>query len=77
VISADDFAFVIHGYRWVIIALIGTSLLALAASWFRPQQKEAIRREGICNSRKSENESGFCDFSRSSDLVCYSDRLNF
>jgi hypothetical protein len=29
VISAVDFAFVIHGYRWVIIALIGTSLLAL------------------------------------------------
>ncbi|MBJ8192027.1 MFS transporter, partial [Bacillus cereus] len=28
VISAVDFAFVIHGYRWVIIALIGTSLLA-------------------------------------------------
>ncbi|WP_339202234.1 MFS transporter [Paenibacillus sp. FSL P2-0322] len=41
VISAVDFAFVIHGYRWVIIALIGTSLLALAASWFRPQQKKA------------------------------------
>ncbi|MEW9697571.1 MFS transporter [Paenibacillus sp. SI8] len=40
-ISTVDFAFVIHGYRWVIIALIGTSLLALAASWFRPQQKKA------------------------------------
>ncbi|RUT33697.1 DHA2 family efflux MFS transporter permease subunit [Paenibacillus zeisoli] len=41
VISNVDFAFIIHGYRWVIIALIGTSLLALAASWFRPHPKNS------------------------------------
>ncbi|MCY9698110.1 MFS transporter [Paenibacillus alginolyticus] len=39
VISDVDFTFIIHGYRWVIIALLWTSLLALAASWFRPHPK--------------------------------------
>lgn len=39
VISDVDFAFILHGYRWVIIALLWTSLLALAASWFRPHPK--------------------------------------
>ncbi|USB33217.1 MFS transporter [Paenibacillus sp. YPG26] len=39
VISNVDFAFIIHGYRWVIIALLWTSLLALAASWLRPHPR--------------------------------------
>ncbi|ADM72654.1 Multidrug resistance protein Stp [Paenibacillus polymyxa E681] len=47
VISTVDFALIINGYRWVIVVLIGTSLLALAASWFRPQRKKACESFAI------------------------------